>query len=109
MVAPGGCRGSAGRGRELGWLGARPVGPPGGPKPKGPGGFLPFFCFVLISVFVVSFSVLVNSSAFKDFIKLCFLYYNYPCNIQHLPDIFVTAFENFCCLPYSEFDFCTGF
>ena len=30
-------------GGELGWLGARPVGPPGGPNPKGPRGLSPLF------------------------------------------------------------------
>ena len=38
-------------GGELGWLGARPVGPPGGPKPKGPGGFFLIFFLVLVLVF----------------------------------------------------------
>ena len=88
----------------MGWLG--PSGLASWAEAQvGQGGLLFFFfvlfCFLFCIFFFFyffSFSILINFSAFKDFIKLCFLYYNYPHNIQHHPNISVTAFEKNCCL-----------
>ena len=64
-----------------GWLRARGVGrwPCGWVGLPGPGGFPPFFCFFVISFFYLfSLSVLFSFRAFRHFIKMCLLYYNYP-------------------------------
>ena len=48
--------------------------------------FLPlFFCFLFcsFSFYLFSFTVLIQLMAYKYFINLCFLYYNYLCNIWH--------------------------
>ena len=84
-----------------------------GVRPAGPGGLAqwgcgllgrslvggllsPFSCFVLFSVFVVSFSflfiffsVLNHFKLSRHFIKMCLLYYNYPGIELHTPNILV--------------------
>ena len=85
------------------------VGRPGcelGRLVQGEGPFL--FFFLLSSAFVFSFLFLfcfIQFRAFKYFIKLCLLLHNYLCHFWHCPNIFVSTFENFCCLTYFEFDF----
>ena len=79
-----------------GWMDkGGPAGPWGGwagllgRSPVGGGGsllFLPlFFCFLFcsFSFYLFSFTVLIQLMAYKYFINLCFLYYNYLCNIWH--------------------------
>ena len=60
-------------GGELGWLGARPVGPPGGPKPKGPGGLSPFlFLYFDLSLFLFYFLLSFDFSIYFNFVKYNF-------------------------------------
>ena len=72
----------------VGW----PAGPFGlmacwlaGPFGPGGGGFFLFifFLFCSFSFYLFSFIVLIQLRAHKYFINLCFLYYNYLCNIWH--------------------------
>ena len=54
---------------------------------------LVFFCiFLLLLIF---YSVLFHFKSFKHYLKICLMYYNYPCNIRQPPNIFVLIFENF--------------
>ena len=83
--------------RLLEWIrgvgsGIRPAGPFGlmacwlaGPFGPGGGGFFLFifFLFCSFSFYLFSFIVLIQLRAHKYFINLCFLYYNYLCNIWH--------------------------
>ena len=68
-----------------------------GPKPGGVLFYYFFlFCFSVLFPFfyLFSFSILIQLRAFKYLINLCFLYYNYLCDIRHNQNIFVSMFEN---------------
>ena len=96
---PGEWAGSAGWARWAGLAASWAAWSRGGP-------FLSFsFCLLLLYFLFFSFSVLFNLGHFKYFINLCLLHLNYLCHIWHYPNIFVSTFENFCCLTYFEFDF----
>ena len=55
------------------------------------------FLFCIFFLLFIFFSVLFQFKLFRHFIKICFLYYNYPCNIRHPPNIFVSILKNFYC------------
>ena len=63
---------------------------------QGGGASPPFFCILFLFLFfnLFSLNVLFQFRAFKYLINLCFLYYNYLCDIRHNLNIFVSMFEN---------------
>ena len=52
--------------------------------------FFSFFCILFLFIFfnLFSLTVLIQLRAFKYLINLCFLYYNYLCDIRHNLNIF---------------------